>query len=201
MATGLDQLDCSPVLLQFMFIFRMFSPSNRIQEHDTNLCSWFRPRLHVVEPPRWRSIFWQIGVNRIHARYRMQAELSSSSNWLPERREVVPSDTIEGCSSSYPRWKTETTHATSPSGDQSHDGGVRRPRQQDPTSPRLSTMNEEITKATSDIKRRQWQEFVESIDHRTDSTKLWWTIKGIDCREWGHHLHTPHLIQYDTQQF
>ena len=44
----------------------------------------------------------------------------------------------------------------------------------------LSTMNDEITKATSDHKRRQWREFVECIDHRTDSTKLWWTIKGID---------------------
>ena len=29
-------------------------------------------------------------------------------------------------------------------------------RKQDPASPRLSTMNDEITKATSDHKRRQW---------------------------------------------
>ena len=40
-------------------------------------------------------------------------------------------------------------------------------------------MNDEITKATSDHKRRQWREFVESIDHRTDNTKLWRTIRGI----------------------
>ena len=53
-------------------------------------------------------------------------------------------------------------------------------RKQDPASPRLSTMNDEITKATSDHKRRQWREFIESIDHRTDITKLWMTIKGID---------------------
>ena len=53
-------------------------------------------------------------------------------------------------------------------------------RKQDPASPRLSTMNDEIIKATSDHKRRQWREFVESIDHRTDSSKLWRTIKGID---------------------
>ena len=53
-------------------------------------------------------------------------------------------------------------------------------RKQDPASPRLSTMNDEITKATSDHKRRQWSKFVESIDHTTDSTKLWRTIKGID---------------------
>ena len=53
-------------------------------------------------------------------------------------------------------------------------------RKQDPASPQLSTMNDEITKATSNHKRRQWKEFVESIDHRTVSTKLWRTIKGID---------------------
>ena len=54
---------------------------------------------------------------------------------------------------------------------------------QDRASSPLLTMNDEITKATSDHKRRQWSEFVESIDHRTDSTKLWSTIKGIDGRE------------------
>ena len=53
-------------------------------------------------------------------------------------------------------------------------------RKQDPASPWLSTMTDEITKETSDLKRRQWREFVEIIDHRTDSTKLWRTIKGID---------------------
>ena len=50
-------------------------------------------------------------------------------------------------------------------------------RQQGPAS---STMNDEITKVTSDYKRRQWREFVESMDHMTGSTKLWRTIKGID---------------------
>ena len=53
-------------------------------------------------------------------------------------------------------------------------------RKQDLVSPRLSTMHDEITKATSDHKRRQWREFVGSIDHRTDSTKLWMTNKVID---------------------
>ena len=55
-------------------------------------------------------------------------------------------------------------------------------RKQDPASDRLSTMNDEISKATSDHTRRQWREFVDSIDHRTDSTKLWMTIKGIDSK-------------------
>ena len=53
-------------------------------------------------------------------------------------------------------------------------------RKQDHASPRLSTMNDGNTKATSDHIRRQWREFVESIDHMTDTTKLWRTIKGID---------------------
>ena len=55
-------------------------------------------------------------------------------------------------------------------------------RKQDPTSPRMSTMNDKITKATSDHKRRQWREFVETIDHRTHSTKFWRTIRGIDSK-------------------
>ena len=55
-------------------------------------------------------------------------------------------------------------------------------RKQDPASPRLSTINDEITKATLDHKRRQWREIVESIHPRTDSIKLWRTIKGIDVK-------------------
>ena len=49
-------------------------------------------------------------------------------------------------------------------------------------SPFYSENHDEISKATSDHKRRQWREFVESIDHRTDSTKLWRTIKGTDSK-------------------
>ena len=55
-------------------------------------------------------------------------------------------------------------------------------RKQDPASPRLSIMNDEITNATSDHKRRHWRAFIESIDHRTDITKLWRKIKGIDYK-------------------
>ena len=55
---------------------------------------------------------------------------------------------------------------------------------QDPASPRLSTMNHEISKATSDHKR-QWREFVESIEHSTDSTNLWQTIKELTADNEG----------------
>ena len=50
-------------------------------------------------------------------------------------------------------------------------------RKQDPASPRLLTMNDERHRIT---KENSGENFVESIEHRTDSTKLWWTIKGID---------------------
>ena len=78
-------------------------------------------------------------------------------------------------------------------------------RNHDPASPRLSTMNDEITKATSEHKSRQWIEFVESIDHRTDSTKMWWTIKGMDSI-WQRmrappSQEDPHFTQDDSQQF
>ena len=74
-----------------------------------------------------------------------------------------------------------------------------------PQSPRLSTMNDEITKGTSEHKSRQWIEFVESIDHRTDSTKLWWAIKGMDSI-WQRmrappSQEDPHFTQDDSQQF
>ena len=42
-------------------------------------------------------------------------------------------------------------------------------RQQDTVQPRLPTMNDDIAKATSDYKRRQWRDFVETIDHRPDT--------------------------------
>ena len=65
-------------------------------------------------------------------------------------------------------------------------------RKQDPASPQLSTINDEISKATSDHNRRQWREFVESIEHRTDSIKLWRTIKGIyDRHETGFNRMKP----------
>ena len=53
-------------------------------------------------------------------------------------------------------------------------------RKQDPSSPLLPTLNADITRAISEHKRSKWREFVESIDHKTDSAKLWRTIKGIE---------------------
>ena len=53
-------------------------------------------------------------------------------------------------------------------------------RSRDSTSPALSEMNDEITRITNEHKRQGWRQFVETLDHKTDPTKLWRTIKAID---------------------
>ena len=55
-------------------------------------------------------------------------------------------------------------------------------RSRDPTSPALPEMNDEITRTTNEHKRQKWRQFVETLDHNTDPTKLWRTIKAIDGR-------------------
>ena len=55
-------------------------------------------------------------------------------------------------------------------------------RSRDPTSPALPEMNDEITRTTNEHKRQKWTQFVETLDHKTDPTKLWRTIKAIDGR-------------------
>ena len=55
-------------------------------------------------------------------------------------------------------------------------------RSRDPTSPTLPEMNYEITRTTNKHKRQKWRQFVETLDHKTDPTKLWRTIKAIDGR-------------------
>ena len=55
-------------------------------------------------------------------------------------------------------------------------------RSRDPTSPALPEMNDEFTRTTNEHKRQMWRQFVETLDHKTDPTKLWRTIKAIDCR-------------------
>ena len=53
-------------------------------------------------------------------------------------------------------------------------------RSRDPTSPALQQMNDEITKTTNEHRRNTWRQFVETLDHRTDPSKMWRTIKAID---------------------
>ena len=55
-------------------------------------------------------------------------------------------------------------------------------RKRDPTSPELPRMNKDIQNRICVHKRQKWRDFVETMDQKTDVTKLWRTIKGIDGR-------------------
>ena len=55
-------------------------------------------------------------------------------------------------------------------------------RKTDPTSPELPRFNKTIQNRISVRKRQKWRDFVETMDQKTDVTKLWRTIKGIDGR-------------------
>ena len=53
----------------------------------------------------------------------------------------------------------------------------------DPTSPELPRLNKAIQNRICVHKRKKWRDFVETMDQKTDVTKLWRTIKEIDGRE------------------
>ena len=55
-------------------------------------------------------------------------------------------------------------------------------RKRDPTSPELPRLNKAIQNRICVHKRQKWRDFVETMDQKTDVTKLWITIKGIDGR-------------------
>ena len=86
--------------------------SSEWQTHDHKLRPSAHPyritdNCHLISCPAQNLHQSQEGwLDPIQARDITQTELPPSSNWLPERREVVPSDTIEGCVPSYPQWKT-----------------------------------------------------------------------------------------------
>ena len=52
----------------------------------------------------------------------------------------------------------------------------------DPTSPELPRLTKTIQNRICVHKRKKWRDFVETMDQKTDVTKLWRTIKGIDGR-------------------
>ena len=53
-------------------------------------------------------------------------------------------------------------------------------RSRDPSSPELPQKNTDIQKAIRSHKQKKWIAFVETLDRKTDVTKLWRTIKAID---------------------
>ena len=52
-------------------------------------------------------------------------------------------------------------------------------RKRDRTSPELQRLNKDIQKRICEQRRKKWRDCVENMDHKTDVTKLWRTIKGI----------------------
>ena len=55
-------------------------------------------------------------------------------------------------------------------------------RKRDPTSPELPRLNYDIQNRIYAHKRQKWRDFVETLDQKTNVTKLWRSIKGIDGR-------------------
>ena len=55
-------------------------------------------------------------------------------------------------------------------------------RKRDPTSPELQILNYDIQTRIYVHKGQKWRDFVETLDQKTDVTKLWRTIGGIDGR-------------------
>ena len=53
-------------------------------------------------------------------------------------------------------------------------------RSRDPTSPAPPQMNDEINQAKNRHKRGKWRTFVETLDHKSASSRLWRTIKTLD---------------------
>ena len=71
-------------------------------------------------------------------------------------------------------------------------------RSRDSTSLALPEMNDEITRITNEHKRQKWRPFVETLDHKTDPTKLWRTIKAIDGK--SAHKTENETITFDGSQ-
>ena len=55
-------------------------------------------------------------------------------------------------------------------------------RKRDPTLPELPRPNDDIQNRIYAHKMQKWRELVETLDQKTDVTKLWRTIKGINGR-------------------
>ena len=55
-------------------------------------------------------------------------------------------------------------------------------KEKNPTSHELPRLNYDIQNRIYARKRQKWRDFVETLDQKTDVTKLWRTIKGIESR-------------------
>ena len=103
-------------------------------------------------------------------RYRQQVEAARSKYYLPtdcQRDEKIFLTVL---------LKAASHHI--PTGcHRLHDLGKR-----DPNSPELPRLNQDIQNRICVKKRKQWRDFVETMDQKTDLANLWITIIGIDGR-------------------
>ena len=74
-------------------------------------------------------------------------------------------------------------------------------RSRDSTTPTLPKMKDEITRITNEHKRQEWRQFVETLDHKTDTTKLWRTIKAIDGKSTPQVSSPKQIGNYFNRQF
>ena len=75
-------------------------------------------------------------------------------------------------------WTPQTPWGTCTSWDTGRDDLCKR----HPTSPELPRLNKAIQNRICVHKRQTWRDFVETMDQKTDLTKLWRSLKGIDGR-------------------
>ena len=61
-------------------------------------------------------------------------------------------------------------------------------RKRDPTSSELPRLNKDIQKRICEHTRKKCRDLAENMDKKTDLTKLWRSIKGIDGRELSYYL-------------
>ena len=114
----------------------------------------------------------------------MEAALSKRSFLTAcERDEKIfdlPYSSTQSSITPLPYWTTQTPQVTCTSGGIGTRSDDRRKR--GPTSPELPRLNYDIQDHIYAHKRQKWRDFVETLDQKTDVTKLWRTIKGIDGR-------------------
>ena len=110
--------------------------------------------------------------------------MKDPSNRLPKRWEDLPYSFTQSSSTPHPYWIRFCIKHEERVLAEILDVMTRRDdlRKRDPTSPELPRLNYDIQNSIYAHKRQKWRDLVETLDQKTDITKLWRTIKGIDRR-------------------
>ena len=116
-------------------------------------------------------------------RYIQEVETALSKRSLPtDCQRDLPYSSTHSSVTPHPYWTTQTPWESVPA--EILDVMTRRDdlRKRDPTSPEQTRLNYDIQNRIYAHKRQTLRDFVETLDQKTDVTKLWRTIKGIDGR-------------------